>query len=275
MFTACQVSHPSQLSETLLLRWIRGSPDAANNSVRVRGALVKVFLRWCQRRGYATLDLDDELATLRKSFPAVHGAKQAKNGARRLSRPEVDQLFAACQDGTWVGSRDQLAIRLGILGLRVSEILRLEWRDVDQTGNLSVRGKGHTVKPVHTGPIFRDYLVRWRRTYERELGRPIRPSDPVICRQQAGHRDAPILWGVRINQPRTFRVLLAKRANLAGIGHLASHTLRRSCAQLCYEAGMGLEDIRRVMRHSQATTTQHYLDDMDTGALDRAAPLLD
>ena len=45
--------------------------------------------------------------------------------------------------------------------------------------------------------------------------------------------------------------------------------------QLCYEAGMGLEDIRRVMRHSQATTTQHYLDDMDTGALDRAAPLLD
>ena len=275
--------HPSELTEADVLAWCRGSGRLANNTVRGRISLARTFLRWCRRRELCQLDPEEEFAILRRSFPATYGKKQAAFPARWLTREEAfGPLIDACKDGTWMGSRDQLIIRFGLMGLRCAEMIALTFDAVQPDGTLNIRGKGNKVAPVHPGPTFRRLLGRWQREYERQLGRPVRRTDPILCPAVAGWGRGCLHWGAPIQTTWTIRDVLAKRSDKAGLGHLAPHHLRRSCAGILYKTQgrdggrtFGLEDIRKVMRHSQATTTQHYLNDLDTEALDLAAPILD
>jgi hypothetical protein len=63
-----------------VLDWARGGGKAiANNSVRNRVGLARTFLRWCDRRGIGpALDLEEEFAVLRRSYPATYGRVQAR-----------------------------------------------------------------------------------------------------------------------------------------------------------------------------------------------------
>jgi integrase len=45
----------------------------------------------------------------------------------------------------------------------------------------------------------------------------------------------------------------------AGIGKLAPHDLRRTCARLCYAAGGELEQIQFLLGHVSIQTTERYL----------------
>lgn len=69
-----------------MLDWTRGSGRVlANNSVRNRLGLARTFLRWCDRRGIGPgLDLEEEFAVLRRSYPATYGKVQDRNPARYL-----------------------------------------------------------------------------------------------------------------------------------------------------------------------------------------------
>lgn len=53
---------------------------------------------------------------------------QGTHPARWLSYEEAyGRLVGACSDGSLVGVRDELAIRLGLLGVRSAEAVRLTW----------------------------------------------------------------------------------------------------------------------------------------------------
>ena len=77
--------------------------------------------------------------------------------------------------------------------------------------------------------------------------------------------------------------IVAKRAEMAGLGHVAPHDLRRTAAGLLHRSTgqdgshhFDLLDIQKVLGHSDpATTMRSYLDPLDTAVLGRAASVLD
>jgi integrase len=150
-----------------VLSWCRGGGrELANNSVRNRVGLARTFLRWCDRRGIGPeLDLEEEFAVIRRAFPATYGKVQDRHPARYLDQHQVESLLAACVDGTWQGSRDQVAIRLGLLGIRVAELCRLTWSNLLPDGTVAWIGKGRRPRQVRIGPVFESRLERWERAY--------------------------------------------------------------------------------------------------------------
>ena len=282
---------PEALTEADVIRWVTGqyggnlvrnpSGELANNTVRQRMATANEFLGYCARQGLDVVNLDDQFAKLRKQFPRTYGKVQDRNSARRLSQDEAfGALLRACSDGTWRGSRDQLAIRLGLAGIRVNGIVRMTWGNLD--GNRLVwQDKGRRINSRTLGPTLLDLLARWRRAYEKGLDRPVAPTDPILCTAR-GPRGMSVQWGHPITDS-AFAWLLAYRGQPAGLGHLAPHDLRRTAARIMHDDRtpdgghrFDLRDIQAVLDHADPATTQRsYLDPIDTEAKDRAGVLLD
>jgi site-specific recombinase XerD len=287
--------HPAEVTEADLFGWVRARADGqnrplANNSVRQRLSCVRSFFRWCQRKGLVTTDPTIELDVLRRSYPRTYGKTQAAHPARWLTKQEAfGTLVGSSQDGTSRGMRDEIALRLGLAGLRSAEIATLT------VGNLRLdadppriewMGKGRKPRCIVPGAtlveVFRSYLA----AYAHGLLRPVVSSDPLLCREvigaarQGGRRRLD--WGRSMTR-RTFFAIVQGRAKKAGLGHVSPHDLRRSAAGILHgersaDGGhlFDLLDIQKVLDHADPATTQRsYLDPLDTGMKRRASTVLD
>lgn len=294
MFRELGKRDPEDLTVADLIRWTTGQlhdplrpgrkldpvrNTYSNNTVRQNLAFIGQFMAHCRRHGLAVVDPSDDFARLRKSYPRTYGKKQDAHPARWLTRDEARLLIASCSDGTWYGSRDQLVIRLGLLGLRNHEIRKLNVGNyVD--GGLRFTGKMNKAATVPVGPVVQQLLARWLRHYAAELGRELSPGDPLIV---AAHPSHQLRWGERIRTGATIGHITHRRAREAGLGEVAPHDLRRTAAGIMHREKSAdgghrydLRDIQMVLRQSDPNITQRsYLDPIDTDAQDRAAVLLD
>ena len=66
------------------------------------------------------------------------------------------------------------------------------------------------------------------------------------------------VWGKGITETVVWAVVKECAAKV-GIGQLAPHDLRRTCARLCHVAGGELEQIQFSLGHVSVQTTEHYL----------------
>ena len=217
-----------------------------------------------------------------RTYRRTYGKVQARNPGRWLTYEEAyGRLVGVCQDGTIVGTRDEIVIRLGLLGLRLAEISALSSKWPRQLPAITWTGKGHKPRRITAGPALREALDLYLAAY-----RDPASASPVICREVLGaarqggsHR---LDWGMR-TQPRTVYMIVSRRAQIAGLGHVAPHDLRRTAAGILHRAvgadgghQFDLLDIQRVLGHSDpATTMRSYLEPMKTDVLDRASRFLD
>ncbi len=243
------------------------------------------FLRWCQREGHIDRnpaehlrDPDSPLRTFRRTF----GKVQAKHPGRWLTHEEAyGQLVASCQDGTDVGLRDEIVLRLGLAGMRLAEIGSLTVGHVERLPLIAWTGKGHTPRTMTAGQGLVDAIRRYVDAYP-----DAQVTDPLICRQVMGaaRRGGPrrIDWHQGVS-PRSLFFVVNQRGKAAGLGHVAPHDLRRTAAGILHRATtddgahhFDLLDIQRVLGHADpATTMKSYLEPMKTDVLDRAAVILD
>jgi len=194
---------------------------------------------------------------------AIQGAikVRASNGVKPhtwLSQREVKELMATCDD-TLVGRRDWVV--LGLLlgaGLRREELVNLRFDDlteVPRNGNggtrpvLAVTGKGAKARVIPLKPILAERLREWGEMVggglvARSLGR----------KQEIGESLSAVgVFGI-----------VRKHGAMIGKPDLDPHDLRRTYAQLGYEAGVPLTQITRLLGHSSVATTQRYLNlDLD------------
>jgi integrase len=261
------------------------SGDPANNTVYQRTTKVLTFLGWCERTGLIEHNpgarLRDRDSPLR-TYTRTYGKVQARHPGRWLTYDQAfGQLIGTCQDGTLIGLRDELILRLGLTGLRVAEIAGLRMTDLRQTPTLTWTGKARKPRKATLGPALMDALGCYLDAY------PDPETDaPVICRQVPGaaRHGGPrrIDWGHPASTRALYEVV-TQRAAQAGLGHVAPHDLRRTAAAILHTATgadgshhFDLLDIQRVLGHSDpATTMRSYLAPMDTNVLDRAATTLD
>lgn len=174
-----------------------------------------------------------------------------------LSQAEVKRLMESCNGEALQCKRDRIV--LGLLagaGLRREELTGLSFDDIilqPVAGKfrtvLNVRGKGAKDRAIPINDRLAAALDEW--------GAIAGPG--LVARSLSkGGRLGQSLSAVGIFQ-------IVNRAGAAiGKPGLAPHDLRRSFAQLGYEAGIPITQISKLLGHANVATTQRYLNlDLD------------
>jgi integrase len=182
-----------------------------------------------------------------------------------LSRAEVLQLLDTCDVSDVVGQRDRLALGLMVgAGLRRREAAELRFEDVKLQPVkemlrtvLDVRGKGAKDRVVPISDRLANAIDAWTAVVGKEgrilrsLGRDREPGDSL---------STTALYN-----------LVQKRGAMIGKPDLQPHDLRRTFAQLGYEAGIAITQISTLLGHASVETTQRYLNlelDLETTVSD-------
>ena len=138
-------------------------------------------------------------------------------------------------------------------GLRLSECLHLEWRDLELlTGELKVRqGKGRKDRLVWLGERAVEALVAWRRRQVDEVSR----RGGNLVHAPAFSTLAGGALGARYVQRMVER--LAGRARIF-YKRVSPHTLRHTFATDLYRRTRDLALVAKALGHSSITTTTIY-----------------
>ncbi len=148
------------------------------------------------------------------------------------------------REGDRDGVRTAVRLMLG-LGLRESEAItaRWEWLDIERRTYTPGRTKGREADPLPVPDWLLGYLMARRQPDGYMLHKPDgRPYAPGFTRAT---------------------MLAANQA--VGAPHITAHRLRGTFATLLSRSGVPPQDIQRVLRHKNLTTTAAYLEvDMQT-----------
>jgi integrase len=187
-------------------------------------------------------------------------AEDGQRQGRWLSMSQIKQLIAAAQQ---IATSDNQALRnhvitaiLCTMALRREELSSARWGDLAMQNDrvvLRVHGKGRKTAIIDVPRPVLTLLDRWRKAVAPlETAPP--PESPLVRRIYKGGRISPrpvtadgIWW------------IVGDAAELAGLGHVAPHDLRRSVAGALHEAGTPIEKISLLLRHSNVAVTERYL----------------
>jgi integrase/recombinase XerD len=207
--------------------------EPSPSTVIVRLAAIGGFYDFLRRMGLVKANPAADVKRPQLKAPAVQG----------LSANELRKLLRAIPD-TDAGERDRAIILTAVFtGLRRSELFALRRGDLTRNGAIfyTVRIKGGNVKRRELpAPAFE--------AIESALRRQGRPLDTLP-------EDAP-LWNV---SAQGFYLNLRRYARNAKLPEFGIHTLRHTAAKLRRDAGAKLEDVQRLLNHSNLATTSRYL----------------
>jgi len=207
-------------------------------------AAVRCFFRFCLENEYIEHDPARVLRSPKQpeSLPDVinHGER-----SRLLSMPGREGVWSRVHPGK--RERDQLLLALFAYGgLRHSELLGLDWDDIDFEKRLvrvrHAKGGRHRAVPIHPGlvPLFLAY--RKTRTPD---------DDPAVFVGVQGRRLSPTILS------RTFRHY-ATAAGLNSRKRITPHTLRHVFATELLSSGANLREIQELLGHKHLDSTQRY-----------------
>ncbi|HZO81378.1 MAG TPA: tyrosine recombinase XerC [Candidatus Binataceae bacterium] len=207
------------------------------SSVQRRLFAIKAFFRW-----------RENVADAPSPARALRSPRVPRRLPSILPEDDVRRLLEADD-----GNRSPAALRdrailetLYSCGLRVSELVGLNWRDIDEdVGMVMVRsGKGNKDRLVPIGEPALEALRTWRRAM------------PV-----AWEHDGPVITNLRGGRLTTRAVenILARRIVRVGLdASITPHGLRHCFATHLLNAGADLRSIQEMLGHTSLATTQRY-----------------
>jgi integrase/recombinase XerC len=194
---------------------------------------------------------------------AVRSPKPPQTLPRHLRPGETEGLLEAPAGEGALPLRDRALLELLYAsGLRVGELVSLDWGEVDLRSRvLRVVGKGGKERMVPFGRPAAEALAAWLRQWEEVRcgdghardrghggggGRP--GEEPVFLNHRGG----------RLSE-RSVRRLLDRWVRAAGVAPgVHPHTLRHTFATHLLEGGADLRAIQELLGHSSLATTQRY-----------------
>ncbi|MFV2002217.1 MAG: tyrosine recombinase XerC [Paracoccaceae bacterium] len=199
---------------------------------------VKTFFRWlAEREGF---EVSAVLATRAPKFQRKLPRPLAEDAAREMLKTVAMQ---SQQD--WIAARDVAVVTLLYgCGLRISEALGLQWRDLPLSASLRITGKGGKQRMVPVIPVARSATARYAALC------------PFSCdAHQALFRGAR---GGALNGRLIARVMQAARLQLGLPASATPHAMRHSFATHLLSAGGDLRTIQELLGHASLSTTQAY-----------------
>jgi site-specific recombinase XerD len=244
----------ADLTTAQLSRFVLGAGNGKVRSagtVRVMTSALRCYLRFRALAG-------DPVGALAETIPAAAHWRLASL-PDVLSPAEVDQLLGSFGEAVPSCKRAYAMVRCLLdLGLRASEVARLQLDDVDwRAGTLRIaQGKSRRSDllplPVETGRAIADYL---------RAERPTTTNRAVFVRHVAPY-DEPI---------RASSVQRAVREAYRRCGWTRTrvHTLRHSVASRLLRQGQPLKEIADLLRHRSLDTSAIYakVDDVRLAAV--------
>lgn len=210
------------------------------SSVGRKLSAVKGFFRFLLRRGVIAGDPTAGVATPKKEQQLpVH-----------LTVDDMFRLLDSPPADTPAGRRDRALLEvLYSCGLRVSELVGLDWADVDSSLALvRVRGKGGKERLVPIGRTALDALAAYRACIPDLCPRRRRDERAVFVNCRGGRLTT-----------RSVARLVDRYVLRSGIAAKASpHALRHSFATHLLNAGADLRAIQELLGHASLSTTQKY-----------------
>jgi integrase/recombinase XerC len=179
---------------------------------------------------------------------AIRSPKSERRLPKILTAPDVERLIEIDdRPESKATLRDRAILEtLYSSGLRVSELVSLDWSDIDEElGMLRVRaGKGNKDRIVPIGEQALDALDAWRSA----LPGAAQTRAAVITN----------LRGARLTT-RSVEKIVARRLELAGRGgQITPHGLRHCFATHMLSNGADLRSIQEMLGHASLATTQRY-----------------
>ena len=225
--------------------------------VEVPGAIqsdhVRGFLRALLGFGYAKTSAARKLSAVKSWLDFLHAAGVlTQNPAasvraprlparlpRALAYVDVEALLErGVEEPTARRDRAILELLYGA-GLRVAELVALDWEDVDLEERwLRVRGKGDKERMVPMGYPAQEALKDWEVSGEG----PVFPGE-----------------GAERMTVRTAHRVVVRAARRAGLAGVTPHVLRHSFATHLLEGGANLRVVQELLGHESLVTTQRYL----------------
>jgi len=230
------------------------------NSPRSRNARLSAIRSFFH---YVATEAPEHSALIQRAL-AIPQKRFDQKTVEFLTQQETDALLAAPDTSSWIGRRDHALLLLAEqTGLRVSEITRLKWADLELEGpgaHIRCMGKGRKERMTPLRKETVGVLRAWLRA------QPSQPTDPLFPSQRGGFmsRDAV--------EKRLHKH--ASKAAAASCPSLAKkrifpHVLRHTRAVRMLEAGIDSAVIALWLGHESVETTQVYLA-ADLAAKERA-----
>lgn len=219
------------------------SDHKKKSSIARKLAALRTFFQFLVREGVVESNAAKLVATPRKEKKLpVH--LSVEDAVRFIETPDADTDF---------GKRDRAILELlYATGVRVSELVQLDLRDIDFNNKLlRVFGKRRKERIVPFGEpaakALRDYLnVRAKFLMNAPVTK--RDAQPLILNYQ----------GTRMTTRSVGRLVEKYIRMCAGIHDISPHALRHSFATHLLDSGADLRDIQALLGHARLSTTQVY-----------------
>jgi site-specific recombinase XerD len=218
----------------------RPSPSSQARAV----AALRCFFRFLLENEQIERDPAQVLRTpqKREALPDVLDRREL---ARLLGATERHDVWARTHDGK--RERDRLLLALfAYAGLRRSELLGLDWTDIDLERRLLKvrRAKGGRQRSVPIHPAIEPLLVDYLRVRARD-------PEPALFVGVQGRRLSQTIM------TQTFH-RYARAAGLTERKRVTPHTLRHVFASELLRSGANLRQIQELLGHKHLDSTQRY-----------------
>ncbi len=200
--------------------------DQSDETVRAAGFAIKFYLKLRKEN-------DSHVNAILADLPNV---KREKKLPVILSKEEIERMIDATKH-----LNHRLMIQIGYAaGLRASEILSLQWNDIDFDRNIIhiKQSKGKKDRVVMLSSRVKDSLLSLSMD-----------KQGFVFRTNRGGKYTP----------RTLQKVIENAAKKANIHkHITPHTLRHSFATHLLEQGVDIRYIKDLLGHANITTTLIY-----------------
>jgi integrase/recombinase XerC len=219
------------------------SDHKKKSSIARKLAALRTFFQFLVREGVVEANPAKLVATPRKEKKLpVH--LSVEDAIRFIETPDADTDF---------GKRDRAILELlYATGIRVSELVQLDLRDIDFNNKLlRVFGKRRKERIVPFGDPAAKALREYLSVREKFLmNAPVtkRDAQPLILNYQ----------GTRMTTRSVGRLVEKYIRMCAGIHDISPHALRHSFATHLLDSGADLRDIQALLGHARLSTTQVY-----------------
>ena len=165
--------------------------------------------------------------------------KKPKENKKAFSEEDIDAIRSVCE-----GKKRAVVEFLLATGVRVNELCNLTIEDVDfDAMTVRVRmGKGGKDRQTYMTPIAKKYLVKYLETRKDN-------RTPLFVNR---YGNTLTTGGVR--------ALLADVGRKSGVENVHPHRFRRTLATTLSKRGMPIQEIQRILGHTNISTTQVYIE---------------
>ncbi len=229
------------IDETVLRRFlVEQLKRSSASSVARKISSIKRFCRHLRRREVIAVDPTINLVT----------PKQDKKLPNHLTVDDTFRLLEAPDLSKPAGQRDRAILEvIYSAGLRVSEVVGLNWADIDESlGVLRVRGKGRKERVVPVGGAALAAVGAYRQRIPQLCRRGVKDDEAVFLNQRGG----------RLTTRSVARAVDHYTAQCGLASKISPHALRHSFATHLLGAGADLRAIQELLGHSSLSTTQKY-----------------